>query len=192
MQVQLEARNKSLAKLPVCEDEGATQVPLEVKSPPVNAGDIRDYGLIPGSGRCFGEEHGNPCQYSCLENPMDRGAWMVTVYRVTKSWTQLKQLSTHTHTHTRTHTGPISQWDTTGCQSGTFTSGFSDSAQSASAPPTSLQPFLKCSYTLDYREYIKIRLEYTDVYSLKLNYEAEISFPSTRVPSPLLQSEVSL
>ena len=100
MQVQLEARNKSLAKLPVCEDEGATQVPLEVKSPPVNARDIRDYGLIPGSGRCFGEGHGNPCQYSCLENPMDRGAWMVTVYRVTKSWTQLKQLSTHTHMNT--------------------------------------------------------------------------------------------
>ena len=106
--------------------------------------------------------------------------------RVGHNWSNLA------HTHTWTHTGPVSQWDPTGCQSGTFTSGFSDAAQSASAPPTSLQPSLKCSHTLDYREYIKIRLEYPSVYSLKLNYEAEVSFPSTRVPSPPLQSEVSL
>ena len=55
----------------MCEDEGASQVALEVKNPPVNAGDIKDYGLIPESGRSSGEGHGNPLQYSCLGNPMD-------------------------------------------------------------------------------------------------------------------------
>ena len=60
-----------------------------VKSPPVIAGDIRDTGSIPGSGRFSREGHGNPLQYSCLENPMDRGAWRATVHRITKSWTQL-------------------------------------------------------------------------------------------------------
>ena len=52
---------------------GASQVVLVVKNPPANAGDIRDVGLIPGSGRSPGGEHGNPLQHSCLENPMDRG-----------------------------------------------------------------------------------------------------------------------
>ena len=61
-----------------------------VKNPPANAGDIRDTGLIPGSGRTPGERHVNPLQYSCLENPMDRGAWKVTVHRAPKSRTQLK------------------------------------------------------------------------------------------------------
>ena len=46
-----------------------------VKNLPANAGDLRDMGLIPGSGRSLGEGNGNPLQYSCLENPMDRGAW---------------------------------------------------------------------------------------------------------------------
>jgi len=48
---------------------------LMVKTLPANAGDIRDVGSISRSGRCPGREHGNPLQYSCLENPMDRGAW---------------------------------------------------------------------------------------------------------------------
>ena len=52
-------------------------------------------GSIPGSGRSPGEGTGNPLQYSCLENPMDRGAWWSAVHRVTKSWTQLKRLSMH-------------------------------------------------------------------------------------------------
>ena len=52
----------------------ASQVALVVKNPLANAGDIRDAGLIPGQGRCPGGEHGNPPQYSCLENLMDRGA----------------------------------------------------------------------------------------------------------------------
>ena len=53
-----------------------------------NAGESGDMGLIPGSGRSPGEGHGNPLQYSCLENPMDRGAWQVTVHGVSKSGTQ--------------------------------------------------------------------------------------------------------
>ena len=52
---------------------------LMVKNPPANAEDIRDLGLIPGSGRSPGGGHGNPLQYSCLENAMDRGAWWATV-----------------------------------------------------------------------------------------------------------------
>ena len=75
----------------------ASQVELVVKNPPVNAGDIRDAGSIPGSGRSLGGGHGNPLQYSCLENPMDSGAWWATVHRVTNSQTQLKRLSTHEH-----------------------------------------------------------------------------------------------
>ena len=55
-----------------------------------NAEDIRDTGLIPGSGRSPGGGHGNPLQYSSLKNPMDRGAWWAIVHRVTKSQTRLK------------------------------------------------------------------------------------------------------
>jgi len=51
-----------------------------------NGGDMREEGLIPGLGRSPEGEHGNPNQYSCLETPMDRGAWQVTVHRVTQSW----------------------------------------------------------------------------------------------------------
>ena len=64
-------------------------------NPPVNSGEVRDAGSIPGSGRSPKGGHGNPLQYSCLENPMDRGAWQATVYGVAKSWTRLKQLSMH-------------------------------------------------------------------------------------------------
>ena len=64
---------------------------------PTNAGDISDFGLILGLGRSPGERHGNPLQYPCLENPMDRGAWWATVHGITKSGTQLKQLSSSTH-----------------------------------------------------------------------------------------------
>ena len=55
---------------------------LELKNPPANAGDT---GWIPGSGRCPGVGHGNPLQYSCLENPMDREGWPAAVHRVTES-----------------------------------------------------------------------------------------------------------
>ena len=60
---------------------------LVVKNLPVNAGDLRDMGSIPGLGRSPGGGHGNPLQYSCLENPMVRGAWKPIVHRVKKSWT---------------------------------------------------------------------------------------------------------
>ena len=53
----------------------ASQVTLEVKNPPANAGDIRDPGSIPGLGRSPGEGNGTPLQYSCLENPIEGGAW---------------------------------------------------------------------------------------------------------------------
>ena len=55
--------------------------------------DLRDTGSTPGSGRFPGGGHSNPLQYSCLENPTDRGAWWATFHRVTKSQTQLKRLS---------------------------------------------------------------------------------------------------
>ena len=63
----------------------AFQVALVVKNLPANAGDIRDTGLIPGLGRSPGKGNGNPLQYSCQENPMDRGAWQATVHVVAKS-----------------------------------------------------------------------------------------------------------
>ena len=56
-----------------------------VKNPPVNAGDVKDVSSIPGSGRSPGEGHGNPLQYSSLENPMDRGAWWAIVHTVAES-----------------------------------------------------------------------------------------------------------
>ena len=58
---------------------------LAVKNPSVNARDPKDTLLIPGSGRSPGVGNGNPLQYSCLENPMDRGAWRAKVHRVTES-----------------------------------------------------------------------------------------------------------
>ena len=63
------------------------QVAGVVKKPPASAGDVRDVGSIPGLGKSPGGRHGNPLQYSCLENPMDRGAWQATVHRVANSWT---------------------------------------------------------------------------------------------------------
>ena len=60
-----------------------------VKNLPANAGDVRDMGWIPGLGRFPGGGHGNPLQYSCLKNPVDRGAWQASVDEVTKSQTQL-------------------------------------------------------------------------------------------------------
>ena len=68
------------------------QVMLVVKNPPANAGGAGDMGSIPGSGRSPGEGNGNSLQCSCLENPMDRGAWWAIVHGVTRSQTQLKRL----------------------------------------------------------------------------------------------------
>ena len=58
-----------------------------VKNPAINAGDVRTSGSIPGQGTSPGGGHGNPLQYSCLENPMDRGTWRATLHRVAKTQT---------------------------------------------------------------------------------------------------------
>ena len=67
----------------------ASQVALVVKNPPANAGGARDAGSIPGLGKSPGAGSGNPLQYSCLQNPMDREAWQATVHGAAKSQTQL-------------------------------------------------------------------------------------------------------
>ena len=74
-----------------------------VKNPPANAGDVGDRGSISELGRSSGEENGSPLQYSCLGNPMDRGAWQATVRGITKSQTRLS-----THTHKPAHIYPFS------------------------------------------------------------------------------------
>ena len=71
---------------------GASRVAVVIKNLPAKAGDI---GSIPGWGRSPGGGHGNPFQYPCLKNPMDRGAWQAKVHRVTKSQTRLKWRSKH-------------------------------------------------------------------------------------------------
>ena len=63
---------------------------LAVKNLSANAGDIRDIGSVPGLGKSPGGGYGNPLQYSCLENPMDRGDWQATVHRLAESLTRLK------------------------------------------------------------------------------------------------------
>ena len=70
-------------------------MPQWVKNLPANSRDLRNVSSIPGSGRSPGGGHGNPLQYSCLENPMDRRAWWTAVHRVPKRQTRLKQLSKH-------------------------------------------------------------------------------------------------
>ena len=72
--MQIPAQNKNVGCL-----VGASQVAIAVKNPPTNAGDIRDASSIPGSERSPGGRHGHPLQSSCLENPLDRGAWRATV-----------------------------------------------------------------------------------------------------------------
>ena len=66
-----------------------------VKNPPANTGDRKDQGSIPGSGRSPGEGNGNPLQYYCLENPMDRGSWQARVHGVAESDTT--EATRHTH-----------------------------------------------------------------------------------------------
>ena len=76
---------------------------LTLKNPPAKAGDVRNRGLITGSGRSPGGGHGNPLQHSCLENPMDRGASRATVHGL-QSWTRLKWLSTEQYSTLYIHT----------------------------------------------------------------------------------------
>ena len=89
--IELIDEPKHFGKYYIC-GWGASQFLLVVKNLPANAGDTRDSGSIPGSGRFPWGDHGNPFKYSCLGNPMDRGAWQTMVSRVAKSWTRLKQL----------------------------------------------------------------------------------------------------
>ena len=85
-----------------------------VKNLPVNAGNMRDVGSIPGSGRSLAGGHGNPLQYSCLENPMDSGAWQahsMMLQRVRHNWSNLACTLTHTHTHICAEfRSPFPQW----------------------------------------------------------------------------------
>ena len=78
------------------EVEGTSQVTLMVKKLPANA-EVRDVDSVPGLGRFPGGGHGNPLQYSCLENLMDRRSWWAIVHRLSKSQTWLKRLSRHVH-----------------------------------------------------------------------------------------------
>ena len=79
-----------------------SQVALVVKNPPANAGDGRDAGTIPRSRRSPGGGHSNPLQHSCLENPMNKGAWQATVHQVAESdrTERLKKKKFHTHIYT--------------------------------------------------------------------------------------------
>ena len=79
---------------------------LVVKNLPATEGDVRDMGLIPGSGRFPGRGHGNPIQYSYLENPMDRGAWRATVRSIAEL-DMTKSTCTHTHKYIRNITEVI-------------------------------------------------------------------------------------
>ena len=85
--------------LPDAEIKWASQVALVIKNSPDNVGDLRNAGLILGSGRSPGGGHGNPVQYSCLENPMDRGAWWAMVHRITELDTTeaIQHACTHTY-----------------------------------------------------------------------------------------------
>jgi len=84
-------------------------VVLVVKNLPAKAGDVRDAASVPGLGRSLGGGHSNQLQNSCLENSMDREAWRVMVHSVVKSWTRLKQLSTHSHKKMGSREGLVEQ-----------------------------------------------------------------------------------
>ena len=75
----------------------ASQVAQQVKKLPVMQESTGEVVSVPEWGRSPGEGHGNPILYSCMKNPMDRGAWWATVHSIAKSWTQLKRLGTHAH-----------------------------------------------------------------------------------------------
>ena len=81
----------------------ALQVALVVKNSPASEGEVRDVGSISRRERFPGGGHGSPFPYSCLKNPMDRGAWWATVHGVTQSLTQPKQLGMHTNIGTHDH-----------------------------------------------------------------------------------------
>ena len=88
----------------------ASQLALMLKNPPASAGDARDTGSIPGLGRSPGGGNGNPLLYSCLGNPMDRGAWWAIVHGVAKSQTWVKQLSTHARMQLSSYVANLVIW----------------------------------------------------------------------------------
>ena len=101
------------AEEPICRvamEMGASQVTQWVKNLPANAGDAGDMGSSPGSGRSPGGGHGNPLQYSCLENPTHRGAWRAMLPRVAECQTGLKGLSTHSRMQWRCRHGEGRGW----------------------------------------------------------------------------------
>ena len=81
---------------------------LVVKNLPANAGDVRDAGLIPWSGRSPGGRHGNLLQYSCPENPMDRGAWRATVHKESDT-TEVTEHSTAENTYGKVYTSYLTR-----------------------------------------------------------------------------------
>ena len=86
MEMSPQGRNQDAENITILQLNGATDfsiIPGFKQLPPANARDLRYTGSIPGSGKSPGGGHGNPLQYSCLENPMDRGAWWATVHGVT-------------------------------------------------------------------------------------------------------------
>ena len=99
----------------------AARVVLVVKNPPASVGDRRDASVIPGWERSPEEGHGNPLQYSYLENSMDRGAWQATIHVVTKAWDISDLAHTHTcvcvyiYTHTHMHTDLLGYTCTLNC-----------------------------------------------------------------------------
>ena len=102
---QSRTRLKRLSSSSSMYNHEASQVALVVKNPSVNAGHVRDAGLIPGSERSPRGEYDNPLQFSCLEKPTDRRGWRATVHRGTKSWTQMKWFSmlSYIYKHTYKH-----------------------------------------------------------------------------------------
>ena len=90
---KMESRGQEPFGIGYFAQHGVSEVVLVIKNPPAKAGDVRDTGSIPGSGRSPGGGHGKPRLYSCLGNSTDRGAWWDTVHRVTKSLTRLKWLT---------------------------------------------------------------------------------------------------
>ena len=85
------------------------QVVLMAKNPPANTGEVRDAGSVPESGSSPGKGNGYPLQYSCLKNPMNRGAWWAAGPRITESQTWLRWLSRHTCT-VITHRSALKMW----------------------------------------------------------------------------------
>ena len=88
---------------------GASQVVLVVRNPPANVGDFRDVDSRPRSGSSPRGRHDNQVQYACLENPHEQRTWRAVVRRVTKNWTQLKQLSMHAPVYTQ-HLKCYNKW----------------------------------------------------------------------------------